>query len=222
MATGDQEIEVKFYLRSLPALADRLQALGARLVSKRVFELNLRFDLPDGDLARAHQVLRLRRDEHAVMTYKGPSQGGKSAAVRQEVEFQVSNFDSARRLLEALGYQVSVIYEKYRATYELGDVLVTLDELPYGSFAEVKSSGGGAGAMTPAGDADSAVSSLRTAAAALRLDWEARITSSYLALFDHLRLSRGLSVDNLTFNEMQGISVEPADLGLRYADQGNL
>ena len=36
----------------------------------------------------------------------------------QELEFTVGDFDMARAFLQALGYQVSMIYEKYRAGYD--------------------------------------------------------------------------------------------------------
>lgn len=203
MSHSEQEIEVKFILRDLPGLAARVQALGGRVSAPRVHEVNLRFDTPDLSLTRQHRVLRLRQDANAVMTYKGPANLGQGVAARLEIEFQVSNFQAARHLLEALGYQVSIWYEKYRTTYELGEVLVTLDEMPFGSFAEIE------GPDAPA---------IRTAAAALKLDWEARCTASYLALFDQLRASRGLKARNLSFEELQGTSTSPEDFGLRYAD----
>lgn len=211
MAKGDQEVEVKFYLRSLPKLVDRLETLGAKLACERVYELNLRFDREDGSLMRARQVLRLRKDANAVLTFKGPARSDLPSA-RQEIEFQVSDFAAAQRFLEALGYVVVVTYEKFRTTYELGDVIVTLDELPYGSFAEIEAAG------TASEEAENAVSSLRTAAAILRLNWEAHITASYLALFDRLKNARSLPAQNLMFSELQGVSIKPEDLGVRYAD----
>ena len=53
-------------------------------------------------------------------------------------KFEVSSFDNAKALLEALGYRVSVMYEKYRTTYDWGGCEVTLDEMPYGDFAEIE------------------------------------------------------------------------------------
>lgn len=203
MAKFDQEIEVKFYVKDLNALQGRLIALGGRVQAERVHEVNLRFDFSDGSLTRAGRVLRLRQDAHAVMTYKGPAQPGEEVSTRQEIEFQVSDFEAARRLIEALGYQVAVSYEKYRATYELGDVLVTLDEMPFGSFVEIEGPG---------------VEAIRTAATTLKLAWEARSTASYLALFNHLRSTSGLAAQNLTFDELRGVPVTPEELGLSYAD----
>lgn len=101
-------------------------------------EINLRYDTPEGSLTRAHRVLRLRLDQRAIMTYKGPAEPGHAVSVRQEIEIEVSNFTSASHLLEALGYQVMIMYEKQRATYLLHDVRITLDELPFGNFCELE------------------------------------------------------------------------------------
>ena len=138
MSKSDQELEVKFYLSDLPALRARLEAAGAQLFKPRVHEINLRFDTPSGDLTRGYRVLRLRQDSEARLTYKGPGELVDGVRSRQELEFTVSDFETARHFLEALGYEVSVMYEKYRATYTLNGVLVTLDEMPYGKFAEIE------------------------------------------------------------------------------------
>jgi len=52
----------------------------------------------------------------------------------------------------------------------------------------------------------------------LGLDWEARSGESYMALFNRVRLARGLSVQNLSFAEFQDIQVQPQEMGLRPAD----
>ncbi len=199
---NEQEIEVKFMVRDLSVIAGRLKALGGRVSSERVRETNLRFDTPEGALTRARQVLRLRQDASAVLTFKGPAAPDASVSMRQEIEFKVSDFEAARHFLEALGYQVAIIYEKFRTMYELHDLVVTLDEMPFGSFVEIEG---------PHAEA------IRRAAADLNLDWEARSVASYLALFNQLRESRGLDARNLTFEELKGVKASPQDLGMRYA-----
>ena len=213
MANDEQEIEVKLMVRSLAAIKTRLLAAGAELVSARVHETNLRFDTRSGTLTRDRKALRLRKDTASRLTFKGPQQAGDTASIRQEIEFEVSDFFAARRFLEALGYAVSVIYEKYRTTYRLGDVLVTLDEMPYGSFVEIEGSAAEQGHSN-----DSMVEKLMAAASTLNLNWDARSGDSYLALFENLRKARRLKVHDLTFGDLQGLEVQPADLGLRYAD----
>jgi adenylate cyclase class 2 len=201
-AETNQEQEVKFFLADRPALEGRLQKMGAQLVHPRTYEINLRFDTPDGSLTRARQVLRLRQDAIVRLTFKGPMQAGQKVSVREEIEFAVSSFDNAKVFLEALGYQVSIRYDKYRTTYRLAEVEVTLDELPYADFAELEGP-------------DSAA--IQAAAGALGLDWEARSLDSYLGLFGGLRQKLGLSALNLTFDEIK--QKYPADaFGLNAAD----
>ena len=209
MPKGEQEVEVKFLVRDLPALEARLIELGAALATPRVFETNLRFDTRERAFRTSGQALRLRYDTRAVLTYKGPARGEGGASSRQEIELQVDDFNAARRFLEALGYQVMVIYEKYRMTYRMDDVLVTLDEMPYGTFTEIEYAGEG-----------DAFTAIHSAADALHLNWDARCISSYLGLFDQLKLNLRLSIKNLTFEGMKNVAVEPEDLNLEYADTG--
>ena len=201
MAQDNQEQEAKFYIFNRPALEAKLQTLGAELRHARVFESNLRFDWPDGSLSARRLVLRLRQDERARLTLKGPAVSGAEVMTRPEIEFEVSSFDNARALLEALGYRLVVMYEKYRTTYAFGGCEVTLDEMPYGDFAEIE--GPGAAAIHAAADA-------------LGLAWETRTPDSYLMLFSRLG-SAGLAAKNLSFAEVTQ-KYPPAAFGLQAAD----
>ena len=203
-ATG-QELEVKFNLPDLASLEQRLVVQGARLLQARIHEINLRFDTVDGALSRSYQVLRLRQDSAARLTYKGPGEDRDGVRQRQELEFTVSDFDTARLFLEALGYHVIFMYEKYRATYELENVLVVLDEMPYGNFAEIEGPDGG---------------SIQAAAGRLDLDWQRRILESYTVLFERAKVSLGLSFRDLSFANFAGLAVTAADLGVVPAALG--
>ncbi len=198
-----QEIEAKFYLSNPGALCDRLSSLGAAVKHPRVFEINLRFDTPDGKLVQNQQVLRLRKDERIRLTYKGPTEPLRNVAIRDEIEIEVSDYAAAQNFLEALGFQVVISYEKWRTTYQLGSVEAVLDELPFGTFCELE------------GPDEKAI---EKAAKSLTLQWENRSTLSYLALFSQFVSKRGLNLKNLTFTEFKGISVTYSDLGLLPAD----
>jgi adenylate cyclase class 2 len=200
---GNQEIEVKFCVRALSRVQTRLEALGARVAQPRALERNLRFDTPGGELRQAGQVLRLRQDAGAQLTFKGPGEVREGVQHRAEIELSVDDFERARAFVEALGYGVVMAYEKYRATYALGDTLVALDELPFGSFVEVE----GAGAQV-----------IARVAGQLGLDWETRINASYVALFDCACAALGLSFRDLSFENFRGVSARPEHLGVRYAD----
>ncbi|NLC28903.1 MAG: class IV adenylate cyclase, partial [Chloroflexi bacterium] len=134
----DQEIEVKFLLKDLTALIQKIDQLNLSCTQKRVHEFNLRYDLPDGHLVAKKQVLRLRQDTQALLTFKGPGVLDEGVLLRKEIEVSVSDFDTARRLLEALGYQVIMMYEKYRANYLMDGVILSVDETPFGLFIELE------------------------------------------------------------------------------------
>src|SRR5712691_12201463 len=68
-----EEIEVKFLIEDLPAMRQRLVALGATLTTPRTYEENLLFDTPDTQLRRQGRLLRLRRDRRNRITYKEPT-----------------------------------------------------------------------------------------------------------------------------------------------------
>lgn len=203
MAANDRELEVKFYLADLPGLEARLQAAGASLSQPSVHETNLRFDTRDGALGRGYQVLRLRQDNEARLTYKGPGQLQGGARLRQEIEFTVGDFAAARRFLEALGFQVVLMYEKRRAAYRLGQVEVTLDEMPFGDFAEIEG-------------LDS--QDIREAAHNLGLDWEQRIVGSYTDLFEQARRALGFTFRDLSFENFASLQVHPEQWGVQPAD----
>ena len=200
---SDQELEVKFYVRDLAGVEARIRKSRAVLAQPRTHEINLRFDTPGGDLARSYRVLRLRQDTAARLTYKGPAQSQEGVRIRQEIEFTVGDFHSARKLLEALGYQIAMIYEKYRTVYDLDQVHIALDELPYGDFVEIEGPD---------------VSSIRSANQITGLNWEATVPESYTMMFDRLRNEFNLPYHNLVFESFQGTGIDVSKLNIEPAD----
>jgi len=199
-----QELELKYYVLDLARIEQHLIALGAVCSQPRTQEINLRFDTPDYSLSNAGKALRLRYDTQARLTYKGPSQSQEGIRLREEIEFVVDNFQAAKTFLIALGYQVSLIYEKYRSGYLLGDVQILLDELPYGQFVEIEG-------PDPA--------KILAVNEQLGLNWETRIPESYTILFERLRINMGLSFRDLIFENFQGLGITSANLEIQPADQ---
>lgn len=191
------EQEVKFFLNDPKAFEVGLISSGARLRQPRILEINLRFDTPDRRLSSSFQVLRLRQDKVCRLTWKGAGDASGEVSAREELEVGVSDLDTARAILESLGFEVMLVYEKYRSAWMLGDVEISLDEMPFGNFCEVE------GADTE---------SIREAAEKLGLNWEKRSTLSYLALFNNLKEKLGLSMRDLTFDIFKDIKVEHRDL----------
>jgi len=201
--SSEQELEVKFYLSRRKEMESKLSTLG-QMIAPRVHEVNLRLDTPSLDLLSTGRLLRLRQDRRARVTYKGMGSEEGGARLRQELEFTVSNFDTALHLFTALGYQVYLMYEKYRTIYQLGKVEAALDEMPTGDFLEIEG---------PDGE------SIHQAADQLGLDWEARILDSYTVLFERTLQSMGFEFRDLSFANFKGMTVTPEAMGVRVGEQ---
>jgi len=197
------EQEVKFFLNDLKALEQKLKAMDADLKQPRTFEINLRFDTPDQRLTASFQVLRLRQDTRARLTHKSPGYNNRDVSAREELEVEVSDLDTTRKILESLGFEVMVMYEKYRTAYGLGSVEVSLDEMPFGTFCEIE------GPDTE---------SIHRCAANLGLNWEARSKLSYLALFSEYQRNLQIEIEHLTFDAFKGVTVTEGDLGVTAGD----
>jgi adenylate cyclase, class 2 len=204
MAENGQETEVKFYVLDLNRIQTQLQALKAHLIQPRVLETNIRFDLPDASLRSKGNVLRLRYDTDARLTYKSASKNEQGVLSRREIEFVVEDFEKAKQFLEALGYQKLVYYEKYRTTYKLNETLVMLDELPYGNFVEVEGE---------------TLEIIRTSSLQLNLNWDTAIATSYTSVFERARTALKLSFTDLSFANFANVNVDASNLGVRPADE---
>jgi adenylate cyclase, class 2 len=205
MNTTGKELEVKFLVNNLQKIELRLRTLEAQLVQERVFEKNLRFDLPDESLQKSFRVLRLRQDENTVLTFKGPGKMVDGIREREEWEVTVSNFAGMQRILESLGYDVYFIYEKYRTTYEINSAHVMLDETPLGTFVEIEGN---------------SKDSIVTLANLLHLEYSASITESYLFLFEQAQKSLEFKFRDLTFDNFTGVKLQPSSIGATFADKG--
>lgn len=192
------EVEVKFLVDDLSQWRERLLSVGAVLRKGRVFERNVRLDTADQDLYKRFHLLRLRQDTAVRLTFKapGPAEVASEAKVREELEVDVSDFDTAVLIFQRLGFVPMQVYEKYRETFQLGDVEVVLDEMPYGNFVELEGSEEG----------------IKTAVTALGLDWDKRLITNYLTIMMELKAHYKLPFDDITFANFAGMSVSVADV----------
>lgn len=198
-----REVEAKLYVRSLEQMEARLRELGATLLQPRVLEINRRFDLPDGRLSGAGQVLRLRQDTQFRLTFKGGGDSEAGVLSRTELEVTVSSGETTQQILQALGYVQGSVYEKYRRTYRLDTCEIMLDELPYGDFVEIEG-------PDPA--------SIQKMAGRLGVSLERAVERSYLDIFEHFCSGRSLDPGRLTFEALQGMHPTAEELGVEAAD----
>jgi adenylate cyclase class IV len=166
------EIEIKLAIRNPKALQRSLKKLGAKPANPkapRMHEMNLIFDTPDGGLAKHGQLLRIRTETPApskkgarskavartLLTFKSPPEelaigdvgpgAGRRHKVREEIETELIDGATIRRIFEGLGLRGWFRYEKYRTTYVLPSrhawakgLLIEVDETPIGTFVELE------------------------------------------------------------------------------------
>ena len=134
------ETEIKLGLRDAAHGRRLLRACGFRRIRRRVFESNVLYDTPAGELRNRGIVLRVRQvGAMALLTYKGPATTGKYKT-REEIEVRFSTAMELQEILGRIGYVPVFCYEKYRTEYQAPDRvgIATLDETPVGVFLELE------------------------------------------------------------------------------------
>ena len=188
------EIEVKFYLPDIEHMQRCILALGAESKG-RVFENNVRYEDENSTLIEKKSLLRLRRDAKTILTFKSsPPVAGTEFKVFNELEVEVSDFETMNRILQNLGYHPEQLYEKWRETLILDQTGFYLDTMPYGTFLEIEGS----------------EEDIRTYAAGLGLNWQKRILLNYLEIFQIMRQTLSLNFKDLTFQNFENIRVDMA------------
>jgi adenylate cyclase class 2 len=132
------EIEKKYRIdkKLLVELTRKLEDLGATFTVE-TFEENYlhRGGVLDGKMS----FLRLRKTNHVhTLTYKEKIITDNGFKHQIEYETIVSDVEATEHIIEKLGYELSIVYEKHRKTWRLGKVEVVLDELPFGYYMEIE------------------------------------------------------------------------------------
>jgi adenylate cyclase class 2 len=139
MAKSNRENEIKLAFPSPETAVRQLIAAGAREIRARAFEDNVLFDFADRSLTTSGRLLRLRGfDGDSLLTFKAPVAGEHRHKLRVEHETVVADPGAMRSILLGLGFESVYRYQKYRATYRLGDVEAAVDETPLGTFVELE------------------------------------------------------------------------------------
>jgi adenylate cyclase class 2 len=139
---NNKEIEIKLPVVDIPELISKITSLGFGRIQKKLYEYNIVFDTPEGNLKKKNQLLRLRKiGDMSFITFKQPlplNQGINQYKIREETEISVSEFTKTQSILLSLGYHVFFIYEKYRETYRHDDIMIMIDQTPIGDYIEIE------------------------------------------------------------------------------------
>ncbi|MHC4259861.1 MAG: class IV adenylate cyclase [Planctomycetota bacterium] len=136
------EIEAKLRVESHEDAIEKLAELGAEFLQEQM-QTDYYFDDANRSLTQTDRCLRLRHlvageTVKFLLTYKGAREK-RQPKKRAEIEIEIGDGDSAKRLLSQLGYETALVVEKKRRIWRLGPCEVALDELPtLGSFVEIE------------------------------------------------------------------------------------
>jgi adenylate cyclase, class 2 len=183
------EIEVKFHISNPSGLKHHILELGAESQG-RFFETNIRFEDSQNSFLQRESILRLRKDRKTTLTFKSkaPDQNHEFKILR-ELEVEVSNFHVMQNILEALGFHEEQIYEKWRETLTLNNLIFCIDTMPYGIFLEIEGKG----------------NEIIESAHWLNLCWEHRILANYLSIFERIKTKLNLSFSDVTFENFKPV-----------------
>jgi adenylate cyclase, class 2 len=180
-----QEVEIKFLVPDLKALAKKLKELGFRLETPSTHEVNTLYDLPGGELRRKGEILRLRKyGDKWKLTHKAKGKPGKHKS-RAEAETALTNGEQMDAILRAVGFLPVFAYEKFRSEWTDGQGQVVLDHTPIGDVAEIE------------GKSRWIDRTART----LGVESKNYITKSYGELFIDWKRKTECEAENMTFRE---------------------
>ena len=134
------EIEKKYRLSEENKLfvLNALEQIGAVFIDED-FEENIIYN--GGALNKRNAILRIRKTQNrTLLTYK--ERVGSQSGIKHQIEHETEAADAAslKTILETLGFDQLLIYEKRRKTWTLRNAEVVIDELPFGLFMEIEGS----------------------------------------------------------------------------------
>ncbi len=129
-----REVEVKFKIPDLNAIAGKLRSAGFQVVTQRTLERNTLYDLPDDPLRQRGALLRVRDyGGQWTFTFKAKGKAGRHKS-RKEIETRVEDGACLSAILNEVGFRAGFTYEKFRTEWAGGQGHVVIDETPLGNF----------------------------------------------------------------------------------------
>ena len=137
-STTTLEREIKLRYDSVESARAAILATGATPLLGRRLQEDALLDTADESLRRRRCVLRVRLENgKSRLTFKGPVQPSVMK-LRDEFETIVGDGVVLLRVFEELGFHVWFRYEKYREEFAAEDVIIAIDETPFGTFVEIE------------------------------------------------------------------------------------
>lgn len=180
------EIELKFEIKDLAGIRDKLGNIKTKEVRTRTHELSVMYDNAEGLMEKTDGRIRLRQSgEQVEFCYKKPL---TREGIKKEIEYEVSvsSFSEMEKILQEMGFVPVSSYERYRTEYALEKVKITLDEYPFATFVELEGE----------------EKKIKELAEKLGFELKDNLTDSCDTLFTKWRQKQGLPpVDQMTFKD---------------------
>lgn len=191
------EIEVKYLITTdSESIRNRIIANGASS-SGCFYEYNIRYEDTNGSLKEKQQLLRLRKDNKASLTFKSKTESDDIRyKILKELEVEVSCFDTMKSILSALGFKEAQIYEKNRETFTIGKTTICLDEMPFARFIEI----------------EGLPEDIDLISDMLGFSVNQKITANYLEIFSFIRTEEKLGFNDITFDNFRNIKKDYSSL----------
>ena len=184
------EVEVKIPIENRKSVETALHRIGAQQMNSET-QVDAYFDHPARAFQETDEALRLRsrhpeaegaQKDNTIptpyeLTYKGPKLESRSKS-RVEHTVLISNIDSARLILENLGFKHVATISKRRVFYTVDSITVSVDDVEdVGLFLELER------IVTSRSDMNPALDMIFNLIERLGLDSKHSIRTSYLELF---------------------------------------
>ncbi|MFA6353948.1 MAG: class IV adenylate cyclase [Candidatus Paceibacterota bacterium] len=183
-----KEIETRFLEIKKDELVKQLISLGAIDKGEEKLE-EIIFHAADGSWIGKRKYVRLRKTKDKIkLTYKENKEQTVDSA--KEIELEISDLDQCSKFLEKVGLKAMRKLEKYRHTFELGDVTIDIDTWPkIPTYVEIEGP---------------SVESLKNFCNKIGFDWEKRFDGDAREVFRHYGYDLD-KVDIITFSEFKEI-----------------
>jgi adenylate cyclase class 2 len=184
------EIETRFLEINKDELVKTLVSQGALDKGEQKLE-EVIFHAADGSWIGKRKFVRLRKTKNKIkLTYKENVEQTVDSA--REIELEVSDMGKCSQFFEKIGLKAMRELEKYRHTFELGEVTIDIDTWPkIPTYAEIEGP---------------SIESVKDACSKLGFDWEKRFDGDAREVFKHYGYDLDI-IDVITFDKFNQKSV---------------
>lgn len=132
------EVETKLKTDCMEHIEERIKEFNVQYKGEKT-QIDLYFDNPNIQILSGGGALRVRdTDGKYRLTYKGPKKDNETTS-RAEFEIRIESAREMIKILDELGFYKICEVKKFRKTYLLEDLIITLDNVDgLGEFIEVE------------------------------------------------------------------------------------